>query len=264
MILRPDMARKVKRGSKTQIRVPVKRIPADDRSGMTVEAACAFHPRRRYSIQPGRHRAICMVEITDVYREALGNLSYEDAVAEGFKTRQEFYDFWLERMVKRDVLASQSKVTVEAAGCRSLEEFWKKNKDRFPLDFAQRVDVLVFEPVYDHVRLLAEELSHPQDDRGYTHSTFDALDSLPGEGQPLEPEAVPEETIGTTKTDTESRKRFERQMGSHLVARKDAARWNRLRDMKRKAQNKGLDTSELDRSVDSAIQQLEQMLSDAA
>lgn len=87
MILPPYLAKLVRRGLKTQSRIPVRigaRRPGGSRSSPTI-----------YGIQPGRgEKAIAHVLVTDVRRERLGDITDRDARAEGFRTREQFFAHW--------------------------------------------------------------------------------------------------------------------------------------------------------------------------
>lgn len=85
MIFRPELARKIARGEKTQTRRPVK--PG--------EKHCRYREGRDYAVQPGRGKPSSFrILILAVEGQALGDLTYRDARAEGFKTRDEFQAYW--------------------------------------------------------------------------------------------------------------------------------------------------------------------------
>lgn len=85
MIFRPELARKIIRGEKTMTRRPIK--PG--------EKHCRYREGRDYAVQPGRGKAeSCRILILTVEDQALGDLTYRDARAEGFKTRDEFQAYW--------------------------------------------------------------------------------------------------------------------------------------------------------------------------
>lgn len=85
MIFRPELARKIARGEKTQTRRPVK--PG--------EKHCRYREGRDYAVQPGRGKPSSFrILILAVEDQALGDLTYRDARAEGFKTRDEFQAYW--------------------------------------------------------------------------------------------------------------------------------------------------------------------------
>jgi hypothetical protein len=73
----------VLQGQKTQTRRIVKNDKPPCRVG------------RPLAVQPGRGQAaVCHVEVIDVRKERLGDLSKKDAQAEGCKSRQAFIENW--------------------------------------------------------------------------------------------------------------------------------------------------------------------------
>lgn len=128
MIFKPKMARAIVRGAKTQTRRPVKWIAADrdlpivqrkggghrqpklyvdehglDAAGkhhpLKVQEPCRYKPEHDYALQTGRGKEAepgIRLYVTAVRQERLGEISFEDARAEGFRTRQEFFDYWTE------------------------------------------------------------------------------------------------------------------------------------------------------------------------
>lgn len=86
MIFDPALAELILAGSKTQDRRPVK--PGQE---------CAYRKGRTYAVQPGRGLpGVGHVRIVRVKRATLAEVSRRDAVAEGFRTRAEFFDYWAE------------------------------------------------------------------------------------------------------------------------------------------------------------------------
>lgn len=89
MILRPELAKKIRAGLKSQHRQPV-RYDVDGRT-----ASCVYETEHSYAVQPGFGKlSICRITITDIRNEPLGELTLRDALREGFKTRDEFYQHW--------------------------------------------------------------------------------------------------------------------------------------------------------------------------
>lgn len=85
MIFKPQLVRKILEGKKTQTRRPVK--PG--------ELECRYRPGRSYALQSGRGRpAIAQITIREVVEQGLGEISYADALAEGFRTVELFIDYW--------------------------------------------------------------------------------------------------------------------------------------------------------------------------
>lgn len=84
MIFRPELAALVASGAKTETRRPVKG-----------DALCRYVVGKDYAVQPGRgQRAIARILVTDVRREALGDLDTVCARREGFTDEWEFFDYW--------------------------------------------------------------------------------------------------------------------------------------------------------------------------
>lgn len=111
MIFREDLAQKILDELKRQTRRPVK--PGDKaefawewtESGElieTTEIAAVWRNNRRhwsvgntYAIQTGRGKpAIAHFKLLLIRREAVREISYSDAIAEGFETREQFFDVW--------------------------------------------------------------------------------------------------------------------------------------------------------------------------
>ncbi len=55
-----------------------------------------------YAVQPARGKPqICRITVLDRRRERLRDLSYEDAIAEGFRTRADFARYWMRLHVEK-------------------------------------------------------------------------------------------------------------------------------------------------------------------
>lgn len=84
MIFRLPLITKILTGEKTQTRRPVK----DGKP-------CRYLVGGDYAVQPGRgKRGVARIRVTAVRREQLRDLTAEDAVAEGFATPRDLYDYW--------------------------------------------------------------------------------------------------------------------------------------------------------------------------
>lgn len=84
MIFRPELARMVREGRKTQTRRIVQ--PGKD---------CTYQPGRVVPVQPGRgKRAMARVTVVELEQQELGAISERDARAEGFLGRQQFFAYW--------------------------------------------------------------------------------------------------------------------------------------------------------------------------
>lgn len=116
MIFTPANVRLIQRGVKTQTR---RRPRGDD--------PCRCKEGLSYAVQPGRGKhASCRVLVREVRLERLGDISFEDARREGFRTRDEFKAAWV--------------VINDSAWVRRCED----NRDGFELaefDLAERFDV---------------------------------------------------------------------------------------------------------------------------
>jgi hypothetical protein len=76
---------KVLSGQKTQTRRIIR--PGEQRPRWNVGRVYAVQPSRR-------HKAVARIEITDVRRQRLGEITQEDAQAEGFSDVAEFAQVW--------------------------------------------------------------------------------------------------------------------------------------------------------------------------
>lgn len=88
MIFKPELAKKVAAGSKTMTRRPVK----------DGEQECRYRAGRVYGVQLGRGKSTSFpITITEEpRREALAAITFKEARREGFRTREEFIDYWTE------------------------------------------------------------------------------------------------------------------------------------------------------------------------
>lgn len=93
MIFSAKLARLVIEGKKTQTRRRIK--PGED--------YCRYKAGRDYAVQVpapkdskarARTKEGVRIEVLDVRSEPLSGITYEDALAEGFKSREEFFDYW--------------------------------------------------------------------------------------------------------------------------------------------------------------------------
>lgn len=85
MIFRPDHARMILQGRKTQTRRRV-------RPG---ETECRYRQGQSYAVQHDRQKpSIGRLVIVSAAPQQLGDLTLRDAKAEGFRTRRDFLDFW--------------------------------------------------------------------------------------------------------------------------------------------------------------------------
>lgn len=178
MIFRPELVRKIQRGEKTMTRRPMKRG----------EPTCRYSTGKSYAVQPGRGKsATCRIHIDGVRLERAGEITFSDALAEGFRTTEEFKAYWI-GLYEKAWLEHEHKMLDEAENDdgvvldrdtwimrRSLDLFDRRHADRFVWVIAFRLDVT---PVGRFLALQSDEL--------YT--------SNPARAIPDEPEAVDLET----------------------------------------------------------------------
>jgi uncharacterized protein YqfB (UPF0267 family) len=85
VIFRPELARLIRAGRKTQTRRPAR-----------VEPVCRYQPGKTYAVQPGRGQfAVCRIHVTTVRKELAGEIAFADARQEGFATTEEFKAAWV-------------------------------------------------------------------------------------------------------------------------------------------------------------------------
>lgn len=167
MIFKPPLIRAILAGTKTQTRRPIKRG----------ETHCRYRPGRTYAIQPGRGQPSNgnRIEITDVTSQMVGQITYQDARAEGFRTRADFADYWMRlhdqawRDQWQDEAPSEQEILQRFETTHAHKHVW----------------VIHFQPVRDAApRLLADPASGRGD---YTDNPARSLRD--------EPEAVDETTL---------------------------------------------------------------------
>ncbi len=148
MIFSPKLAHLVLAGKKTETRRLVKEG----------EAICRYHPGRTYAVQKRRGgRSQGRIEIRSAEIEQLGELTYEGALAEGFRSRDEFFEYWTELHGYVD-----HELLVWAISFRLVEE----------------------------VRYLHRDSSH-----GYTTNPHLSLTEYGEGGEPTEPEPEPVDSL---------------------------------------------------------------------
>lgn len=66
------------------------------RKTQTRRRTCRYEPGKSYALQPGRGKeAKHRITILEVRQEQLGNISFRDARKEGFRTTEDFRDYWI-------------------------------------------------------------------------------------------------------------------------------------------------------------------------
>lgn len=158
MIFSKRMLNQVLAGSKTETRRPLKGH----------ETECRYKPGRDYAVQPNRGTpAIARITVLGVDLQRVGDITYDSARREGFKTRDDFWAYWTE-------LYGQC-------------------------DHDQQVWAIAFRLVDDPLRLLHRDSSH-----GYTHDDRQALDEEP---EAIDERAQEEITIASRARFAEHQKR---------------------------------------------------------
>jgi hypothetical protein len=255
VIFRPELARLVARGRKTMTRRLIGEPRRAVRRNGTAYMTSPWRPRvgREEPVQPGRGRLqIARVEITEVRREQLGLVTFEDACAEGFRTTADFKGYWVRLhdkawVAKREPVDDQGDV-VEALPADELAGRFDDRWGYVP------VWVVRFELVGEQVIRLAhaaaptvryrtvngrqviDDKDRDLVDRGYTTSEQDAL--------PDEPEVI---DPGRLHPDWQQRSRA---MAQAAASSEDATRLSglthpeeRLRELRRMAIERGVDVS---------------------
>lgn len=94
MIFTPEHTRKIREGRKTQTRRPVQTRRVE---GFTVMKRCYYDPGRIYAISHGRGMKATgnHIRVTARRRERLGEITYDDAVAEGWVGPDAFKAEWV-------------------------------------------------------------------------------------------------------------------------------------------------------------------------
>lgn len=84
MIFRPELAELIRNRRKTQTR----RIRKPG-------VLCRYEPGKDYAVQPGRgQKAIDRILVLTVEQQTLGDVTHQEAFAEGFKDVEGFRDYW--------------------------------------------------------------------------------------------------------------------------------------------------------------------------
>lgn len=85
MIFRPELVRAITAGRKTVTRRPVRG-----------DEPCRYVAGKTYAVQPGRGRpAILRIAITSVEVGVAGDVTFDEARAEGFRTTDDFKAYWV-------------------------------------------------------------------------------------------------------------------------------------------------------------------------
>jgi hypothetical protein len=170
VIFSRQLAHLVLAGRKTQTR----RLVKDSDAGV-----CRYRPGHTYAVQsrrggPSRGR----IEILSAEEQLLGDITFEDARAEGFRSREEFFAHWAEERGR-----------VQPGELDELDPAERAEVLKRIADEPVSVWKITFKPTED-VRFLHRDSSH-----GYTHNPHQAMafGEEAGRVEP-EPEPVDEET----------------------------------------------------------------------
>lgn len=129
----PLLVHKIKSGAKTQTRRLVKgplRCPGcgretlhgvctchepENRPIRTVPInVCRYKPGKSVAVQPGRGKAaMCRIRILEVEHQLAGDITLPDALAEGFRTTDEFKQYWI-GLHEKPWLAAQTRAVEKA------------------------------------------------------------------------------------------------------------------------------------------------------
>lgn len=201
MIFRPGLVRLIAAGKKTATRRVVK--PGEER--------CAYRIGRSYAVQIGRGKpAVLRVVIAAVEPQRLGDLTYDDARAEGYRTRADLAHTW---MVSHD--QGYTDDDRDDDDTATLTRWERRHGDTpvwaitFTLDTAESVRLL-----------------HRRSEHGYTTRREDALSD--------EPEGVDAQTLDAFAADNRAR---------HTAARPDDELARRARTLGRRVREETLATS---------------------
>lgn len=100
MIFRPELIRLITAGKKTQTRRVIRAADPATATRTTLldghRVLYPYAPGDTVAVQPGRGKhATARILVTDVHAVPLGDITYQDAVAEGFRTTQDFKAYWV-------------------------------------------------------------------------------------------------------------------------------------------------------------------------
>lgn len=164
MIFRPQLAKLAARGAKTQTRRPVTHKP------------CRYKIGHDYAVQPGRGKvAIARLKVLELREERVGQITHQDAKAEGFRNAAAFKAYW--------VSLYDAKWIKECEANRDGEPLAEFDLcERFNAKHAHKlVTVITFELVQDAPRFLAvpgQGDVTPLGNADYTRQRHRAVDDL--------------------------------------------------------------------------------------
>jgi hypothetical protein len=227
LIFRPEFAQLIVNRRKTQARLPAKR-----------GVVCRFEEGKDYAVQPGRgEKQIERVLILSVVKATLGAIDHQAALAEGFRSVEDFRDDW-----------------------RAIHRI----PDGTPTPWALPVWVLTFElyrpepkvkPDRDVVRLLANQQGR-KDAGQYTSSRHAAI--------PDEPEAIDPGVIEHLPSTMEARQRWVRDRAYTDAAYRDLPLAERIMRLQALAAAKRVDITKQEASILRRLESIESKLRRAA
>src|ERR1700680_1352858 len=181
MIFRPELARLIAQGKKTQTRRHVK----------AGESKCRYVEGRAYVVQTGRGKpGHGQITITGVRRERVDAITLQDARREGFRTTSEFLAYWdqLHGEGLRDALVWV--ISFERGDTRDVPRLLRASAPQAPVCKAQiryadgklRACNRAFQDDQDVCRCGARRPPESDEDHGYTTRRVNALRA---EGEPV-------------------------------------------------------------------------------
>ena len=140
MIFKPELVRLVMQGKKTATR------------RLANGAPCRYEPGNDYAVQPGRGKpAVGRIMVLDVDRQLLGDLTFKDALAEGFRTTADFARYW---MLLHETGYQPNGATADELVERWLSRHGDSEVWAITFELARRIEVAVDDtPLYLHRRV---------------------------------------------------------------------------------------------------------------
>lgn len=233
MIFSGPLYGKVLRGEKTQTRRPAS----------SSDPANRYRPGMRRAVQKGRGiHGEAHIIITDVRLEAVGDITFEDARAEGFRTRDDFKAYWIELHDKKWLEREEE----ENGDWAALKEL--RILARFDQRHAHKqVWVLTFElDRTERPRLLADRNAKTD----YVDAPARALDH--------EPEAIDATT--QNRFSQEGHKGWMARESQREIDRERMAAEERLRQVRIDARAQGVDITHLEAAIVERIRRAERKI----
>lgn len=230
MIFRPELARLILAGKKTQTRRIIK--PDEDE--------CRYQPGRTYAVQPGRGKEeIGRIAVTAVRDELLDSITFEDAREEGFRTRAEFARYWLH--LHDSAWLDRFPDEDPATDAQVLDRFTSRHGHK-------RVWVLTFQ-IYDRLWLLAPAARPAGSTHGYTENELLSLAD--------EPEGIDPEIVERLPASLEARQRYELERAEREATYAGLPVLERARIAIESAREAGVETRRAEARIRTAVETLE-------